>query len=931
MPPKAPPSPAPAPPSPSLQPMNKSSSYGESEETYHTFRRVSISVCIEGVAPGPDDWLFLTLFNGRIEIELKWRTGDEPQFLDSILPLDLKEQKDQLLITEKPLIFLLRAVVGKPSKEPDPLLHVDNRAGATVDMFPFLIGQEEIFLKVPLVFMDTGKPTECFVSIYAATSEPLEEPVNTIPLVITMVSAHCLPAAKDGTFYTGAICLDGTHNEGIVKFGLSLSSAKAQKSVWATASGAQQAGNTDLNVPNDDKFVPEDLSTSDTETCRSYYWNAVNRRRVDPDLLREWFSSPLVFELAGVPKAGKVDVRGRYMCFVDAGALLQPGIHGVTVCARALFYNEIKLPENVGGLLDLPPVSGRVTARETDLIFDEFQHSTYIVIRFDLWESLVPKVKMASLFETIALKPPDGPAVPIDQLEGQPPPEDLTIDVRKIRKEGGALTVHKELSGLACRGAVPMNQGIKRTAANRLLLRVRSMLKQFPPGNCSYVEWQDTVTGQHAASRRAVSSSFAPQPPPIRTPPRVAAARCRMAGDIRIANEHLKTASKNANSPRYLLCKAVRCLEDSHDMEANGYIEHALSEQPRNRFLLWIFGAQNFDKGDEAWEMAKAALRLSVKGDYSDGTANVIGWAALHTLFQWNEKPYAAFISATKMRKSFELRSEWSKFYDRWIEESGEEETFWTPTAVSSLNPLLIAAAFFLCLRCFKFCELILKCYERGCASTGSRLNIKSKICPDVYYLRAASLILRHRFDDALKVTADAFKRFGPSAILSQMRVTCLSCINGWDGECRIALECSERAGAAPCPSLLLKAALGGMNSNPEAALQRAARAHKVAPCGHSALVIARIYAKMNELGLAERWAAAAVKTEPLLADGWAVLALLAMYDKHLDRARSMLRTAKQTGPMSPDIEDEVNMTMEIVQLEALPEALVKDLCLCEQ
>lgn len=915
--------------------LEKSSTYGASDETYYSARQVSLSISLEGTTPSSGDWLLLTVFNGHIVMENKWSIVRDN--LHTELPIDLKDSNDQLMITEQPLIFLLRTTSEKikSKQDPDPLLHTENRAGASVDMFPLLIGEDEIFLQVPLLFKDSGLPTECVVNVRIVTTEPSEETITSVPFLITMVSAHCLPIARDGTVYVGAIALDNVLEKPQVKFGLSLSTSNAKKSVWATASAASQAANTAISAPNDDIFVPVELILRNTDDCRSFYWNAMNRRRVDPDLLRARLAAPLYFELAGVPKTGKIDVRGRYMAYVDAGALLQPGIHSVTVCSRILLYNEDKVSESVKGMLEIPPSSARQSARnspQTDLVIDEHQHSTYIVIRFDLWEALVPKVKMVNLFKTIGLQSPKGPSTPFDLLDPEPPREDPTIDVRKIRKEGGALAVHKELSGLACRGAVPMNQGIKRTAANRLLMRVRSMLKQFPPGDCSNVEWQDTVTKQHAASRRAVSSSFAPQSPLVRAPPRVAAARCRMAGDMKISDEHIEEAEKSSKTtnPRSIICKALRSLEERYDLEALDYVLEGLNACPRNRFLLWLFGGQQFDKGIEANEIAAAALRISVKGDYSDGTANVIGWAALHTLYHCNKEPYAAFVAARRMRKSYELPCEWSKFYQRWIEESGEEEVYWFPTVVSSRNPFLIAAAFFLCLRCFTFTEMILGCVERGCASIGSRLGLVTKISPDIDYIRAASLILRQRFDDALQVTTEAIGSFGPNAMMSQMRTVCMSCIRGWDGECKIALECAEKAGAVPSPALLLKAALGGINSNPEAALQRAARAHRAAPSGHSALVIARIYAKMNEIRLAERWAAASVKCEPLLADGWAMLALLAMYEKSLDKARTMLRTAKQVGNISPDINEEVKAVMDIVNLEGLPEALVTDLCFCE-
>lgn len=908
---------------------DKSSTYGESDETFSLPRYVSLSLTLNGIPPAPGDWLFLTVFNGQVVLDGKWLDGANLE--SEALPLNLKEPYFQALIADKPLILLLRMGGGKGAKDPDPLLNADNRAGATVDLFPLLMGEEQIFIDVPLLYITTGLNTGCSVQINALTSEPMEEDIGKTPLMITMISAHCLPFAKDGTVYLGAVGLDRVIEPISVNFGMSVSTPGAEKIVWATASNGGQAGNSSFNVHNEDVFIPEGLSPKGTDECRNFYWNAMKRVLVDADLLRTRLSSSFLFELAGVPRFGKIDVRGRYMGFIDAAVLLEPGQLGVTTSTKLLFYNESELPEYTGALLDLPPSSAKASARETDLIVDEFGHTAYVILRFDLVEPLIPKAKLAMLFETIGLVLPEGPAAPVDELEIEPTPEDPVIDVRRIRKEGGALAVHKELSGLACRGAVPMNQGIKRTAANRLLMRMRSMLKQFPPGECSYVEWQDTVTGQHAASRRAVTTSFAPQPPPLRQSARFAAARCRMAGDNRIADKHITSNLKYASGhPRSLLCKALRCLEDRNDLDAKNYILEGLCAQPRNRFLLWVFGGQEFDKGREASEMAAAAFRIAVKGDYSDGTANAIGWAALHTLHHYNGNTHAAFVAAKKMRKSYELPREWKKFLQRWIDTSGEEEVFWIPAVIASANPLVIAAAFFLCLRCYKFSERLLHCVEKGCATKGSRFSLKTKLSPDIYYLRAASLVLRRQLDKALEVTTQGIKKFGPCAIMSQMQATCLISIRGWDGECENALLEAEKAGAELCPSLLLRAALSSFTLNPSGALQRAARAHKIAPCAHSALMIGRIYSKMGEEALAERWVAAAVKTEPLLADGWAVLALLAMYERNLDKARTMLRTAKQVGPVSPDIDEEVNKVMEIVQIEVLPESLVKNLCLCD-
>ncbi|KAM3961830.1 uncharacterized protein ACR2FA_004152 [Aphomia sociella] len=908
---------------------NISSTYGESDETYVSPCSVSLTLLLEGDSPGPGDCTLLAIFGGHIVLDSKWQNGLILE-TDNML-VDLKDPYFQDMVSDKPLILLLRTASGKGIKDPDPFLNTDNRAGATVDLFPLILGEDEIFINIPLVYITTGQNTTCKVQVHAKARGTLEN-ITKVPLLLTMVSAHCLPFAKDGTVYITAISLDGVMEKPFaINFGMSLSTFAATKVIWTSASNGGQAANTAFSVPNEDNFIPLDFETSNNIRCNSVYWNAIKRVLVDPLLLRQRLSSPFLFELAGVPRFGKVDVRGRYMGFVDAGVLLEPGQYGVTICAKLIFYSEADLPENIGPLLELPPTSAKVSARDRDVVMDEFEHNSYIVIRFDLTEPLIPKSKMPWLFETIGFPSPEGPSGPINEMESKQVPADTTVDVRRIRKECGAIAVHNELSALACRGAVPMNQSIKRTAANRLLMRVRTMLKQFAPGDCSYIDWQDTVTGQHAASRRAVTSSFAPQPPPLRFPVRVAAARCRLAGDYRIADHHIKNHLKIAGChPRSLLSKALRCLEERNDTDARNYILEALSAQARNRFLLWIYGAQEFDKGPEAADAAAAAFRIAVKGDYSEGTTNAIGWAAVHALYHFNENHYAAFVAAKKMRKSYELPKEWKKFLQRWIENSGEEEIFWIPGVVTSHNPLLIASAFFLCLRCFNFSERLLLCVETGCASRGSRLGMTTKISPDVYYIRAASLILRREFDLALELTNEGIKKFGPSAIMSQIRLSCLSCLRSWDGICEGAFEEAEKAGAESCPAVLLKAAIGTFKLNPNASLQRAARAHRMAPCGHSALIISRIYMKLGKESLSERWASAAVKFEPLLADGWAVLALLSMYQRNLDKARSMLRTAKQVGPVSLDIQEEINKVSKTVKLDNLPDSLVKNLCFCE-
>ncbi|XP_050345758.1 uncharacterized protein LOC126770403 [Nymphalis io] len=899
--------------------------YGEFEDDFVYPCSINLSLILEGNSFGPGDWIFLIIFNGLILSEIKWKNKMELN-LES-LPLDLKLSFHQSLIAEQPLIFIVRVAGGKGAKDPDPLLNTDNKAGANVDLLPLLMGEEKVLLKIPLLIINTGFSSGCAVYVCAKLSGEVNN--TRIPLMITMLSAHCLPAAREGTVYLSAIGLNGLHDPTPVSFGMSLSSFNASKIVWASASNGGLAANTAFNIPCEDIYIPDNLKTADSDTCNSVYWNAMKRILIDPQRLRDRLNSEFLVEIAGVPRVGKIDIRGRYMAFINLGVLLEPGQFGVTACAKLMYYNEADLPNGVGGLLDLPPTSAKISARETDLIIDDYGHESYILLRFDLFEPLTAKAKIATLFENMGFPPPQGSAVPQSELGVEASREDPIIDARLIRNEGGALSVHKELNSLTCKGTVQMNQSIKRTAANRLLLRIRSMLKQFPPGECSKVELQDIITAQHAASRRAVTSSFAPQLPQPMPSSRIASARSRLAGDKRIADEHINKNLRAApRHPRSLLSKALRCLEEENEAAARDYLLEAISAQSRNRYLLWMFGGIGYN--DRQGEISAAAFHIAVKGDPSDGTTGAIGWAALHALYHYNKNFYAAFVAARKMRKSCELPREWKKFLQRWAETSGEEEVFWIPSLLNADNPMLIASAFFLCLRCYSFSERLLLCIEEGCVTRGSRLHLKTKISVDIFYLRAASLILRRKLDKALELTEWGIKSFGPSAIMSQMHATCITCLRGWDGECENAFIEADRTGVEPCPWLLLQAAMGGLKSDPLSALQRAARAHKVAPSAHSALVIGRVYAKIGEDSLAERWLSAAVKLEPLLADGWAYLALLAMYDRNIDKTRTLLRTAKQAGSVSNDIEQELKKVMKIVRANSLPDLLVKDLCFCE-
>ncbi|CAB3234653.1 unnamed protein product [Arctia plantaginis] len=888
-------------------------------------RFVNFTVRLEG-DPGAE-FIFLTILDGAIVFEGKW--ADDAEFEMETMPLNLNDPGIQALILSNPIIFLLRAIVAKSGKQdPDPLFHTDNRAGGTVDLLPLLIGEEEVFTTVHLVSINTGEFIGCQVTVHAVS--PGKMATKLIPLQLTMISANCMPLAKEGTDYISAIGLTDLVKPHGLQFYQTLSSPEAKKVVWATASRIGQSANTAFSIPEEDHFIPPDLEIKPNRHCRSLYWNALNRVLVEPDELLARLSSPFLIDVAGVPKVGKQETRGHFIGWVDAGVLLIPGTFSVTVCTKLFLYNEIQGEQGGGGILNLPPSSAKgVSARENEAVLDESGHNAYVVIRFDLIEPIVPKTTLDYLYDSIGFSPPVGPGWAIETLDIEEKPYDPFVDVGVMRRESGALKVHRELSKLTCIGGVhiPM-QSIKRTAAHRLLTRIRTMIKNFPPGDCSYIDWQDTVTGQHAASRRAVTASFAPQPPRPRLPERVAPARARIAGDDRLAEKYVQMNLKVAGShPRSLICKILRCLEDRNDLDAKNYLLEALNSSTRNRFLLWILGAQEFDKGEEEAIIARNAFQIAVKGDNSDGTINAIAYAGLHAIYHAIGNMYGAHISARKMRKCYKLPNEWAKVLNRWSETSGEEEVFWTPTVISTENPMLIAAAMFLCLRCYKLCERILECVERNCATRGSNISHHPQ-CADVYYLKSALFILRRQLDRAMDVTQQGIKKFGPSPLMSQMRLTCLSCLNKWDSECEKAFKEAEKAGSTPCPSVLYKAAFNRFKIDPKESLQRAALVHKLAPSGHTALLLGRIYAKLGEDDLAERWCAVAVKLEPLLADAWAMLALLAMYQMEFDKARTMLRTAKQAGPISSDIDKNLKKVTAMVQLDLLPDSLVKNLCM---
>ncbi|XP_035436692.2 uncharacterized protein LOC118267052 [Spodoptera frugiperda] len=898
----------------------------ESNDSLNAPRCISLSMVLQGASPVPGEYHFLAMFNGSTLVETKWLDEEVIMF---IMPININDPHGINILANSPLILLMRLTGGKASKEPDPLIHPDNRYGASADLFPLLLGEQTVFLTSNLVSISTGEKTPYSVVVRAISPGTVDETV--VPLTMTMISAHCLPPTRDGTAYISAIGLNGIHKPKAKPFNMSLSSDNAQRILFANASTGGYIAETAMNVHTDDKFMPSDLKSRDQKHCRHAYWNAMKRVLVEPGLLHARLSSPFTVEVAAVPRLGKVEVRGRYLALVDAKVLLEPGQIGVTVCSKLTLFSEANKFESTCNLLDLPATSAKASVRDGDQqVLDEYGHNSYIVIRFDLMEPLVPKTKLENLYDIMGFPLPKDADIPKDHSDSDIVHVDTVVDARTISKEAGALAVHKELSALACKGVIQMNQGIKRTAANRLLMRVRAVLKSFPPGDCSYLDWQDTVTAQHAACRRAVTASFAPQPPPLRPPSNVAAARCRIAGDNRIAAIHNETNYKIVGRhPRTLLTKSLRCLEEGKEEDAKNYLLDALSIQTRNRYLLWMYGGLEFDREDEGSVIAGAALRIAVKGDYSDGTANSIGWAALHAFHHVNGNPYAAFVSAKKMRKAFSLPLEWDKILARWTDTSGEEEIFWMPTVIATDNPLLIAAAFFLCLRCYRFSEALLECVDSECASSGS-YSLKCETTPDVYYLRAAIMVLQRKLEAAINITTEGINKFGPTPVMSQMRATCMTRIRNWDRDCETAFRQAENAGSELCSSILYVASLKNFKQNPMEALQRVARAHRASPSGHTALLIGRIYAVMDKFWLAERWLAAAVDTEPLLADGWAMLAILAMYDKNLDKARVMLRTAKQVGPISPDIDAEVTKAMELVGLEKMSDFLVKNLCFCD-
>lgn len=905
---------------------------------------------------------FVVMFKGQIYVEGPIQHGAVHV---ARLSLNLKQPQPRSEVADNPLVFLIKDKTTKPLKAhdtavKDPFLNSEFRAGATLDLFPLALGEEEVFVHVPLVQIPTGDHFGVAVDVFAKMPAPNEKPKSEkredrTLLTITMLEAHFLPHIKESKeilVYICAMGLDKLSEPSTLHFGSALSHKDAKRSVWSSVSAIGNAGSTLMSLPDEDVYLPEDvvmesMAISEDSEVKSAYWHAMKRILVDRTELTKRLRIPLFLEIALVPKTGKLEAKARYMAFVDASVLLEPGTYGATVCAKLKYFNEFELSESFSPVLEFPPQSAKTSAKSARenktgrivlepgiiQVTDEQDRDAIVTLRFDLTEPLVPRLKTALLFEIIGY--PDASAdksVPFDELYLEPPPDDPTIDVHKIRKECGALAVHKELGALACRGSVPMNQSIKRTAANRLLMRVRSMVKQFMPAPYPMLEWMDTVTSQHAASRRAVTASFMPPPATLRLLPRFAASRSLVGGQEIIANSIIETNLKVLpNHPRSLLLKALTLLEEGENTQALTFILKALDSQPRNRFLLWTYGAQEFFKDYNAYERAIAAFRIGVRGDPSDGIANAIGWAVLHAAHHYNRDRNAAFVATKRMKKYFSLPRKWEEFLNRWGDTSGREELYWNPNYISKANPFLLGAAFFLCLRCYMMTNVLLCCFESGCYFRGSGRRAKTNAAvPDLAYLRAASLLLRRQYSRALKVTDDAISTLGPYPILSQMRNSCLTCERGWDEDCQRALEESERFGIKNSPAVLYQAALHDYKTNPEQALQRASRAHKTYPGPFSALMIGRIYLELGREDLAERWAAMSVKMEPSLTDGWAFLGMLALLSRNIDKAHVLLHTSRQTGIVSADIADEIHRLVMVLHAERLPDSLMKKLCVCK-
>ncbi|XP_041977723.1 uncharacterized protein LOC121732036 [Aricia agestis] len=887
---------------------------------------LDVSLILEG-SPGQGDWILLVIFNGITLSQTNWE--DKVDLPEIQILLNLEEANDQTLLADQPLLFLLRTTSSKAAKSSDPLLNHENKAGCSADLLPILLGERKIKVMLPLISLATGKHFNCSLDVCVTYSEENIPNIEKIPLLITLLSAHCLPSTKDAPLYAGAMELANVHSP--IHFGISNSDSTTENILWASAAAGGRAAYTNFRIPAEDVFIPWEFDPLNTKRCFSIYWNAMRRILVDPESLRDRLKSQFFVEIAAAQKSGKIDSKYRYMASIDAGVLLEANQYGVTTCAKLVHFDNANFPENVKTILEVPPSSAKARSEHNDTVADEFGHYPYIVVRFDLYESLTSKTKTLTYYENLGILPPDGLLSSVFELDHPlPQPDDKGIDVSCIRKEAGALAVHEELSKLVSDSVHKKDTCNKKSACNNLSTRVKTMLRNFQVQKTDH--WQNVLASQYRACQRSVQASFAPNldaKPPIfsRT---FAAARARIAGDTRISMQRIKIDLKRfPEHPKPLLALALRCLEESNGKDALTYLYRSLKSQPRNKYVLWTLGAVEFS-GSDPREVSKAAFNIAVMGDVCDGITGVIGWAALHTRYHFKRDSYGAFLAAKKMRKWFELEQPWRQFLDRWMSISGEKEIYWDPKAIKYYDPLLFASAFFLCLRCYEFSEQLLFCFKNGCTTRGSRFNVAHTVTNDVYYIRVASLILRKQVTDALVLIDKNVRKFCPSTVMSQMRAVATILLGEWNKDCENAIDEAERMGSKLCPFILYNAGLAKIYTDIDGALQYAARAYKLDSSAFTALLIARIYGKMGNEDLAQRWAAVAVNDEPLLSDGWAFLATLALREQNVTKAISMLRTSEQAGPLSPEIEKDLKKVMKTVGMDSLPMLTSKDICLCE-
>ncbi|GBP26196.1 hypothetical protein EVAR_74958_1 [Eumeta japonica] len=902
----------------------QANSHSSSTDEVHSYRLIEMSLILDGILP--TEHKFLMIMNREVLLDIIWE--DQSNLMLQKLPINLNNPNIASSLIDTPIVLLLRTI-SKSTKEYDPLLHPDNRAGANIDLLPVVLGEETYSIRVNLISLDTGLRTGCSVEIFFETSNSME---NRIPLLVTMINASCLPPPpKDDTCYIAAMDFEGLCEPSTVSFGLAASTYDAERIKWTSIDMLGNICNSDYFCTREDFYTPPNIDVNtEKDKCKCEYWNNCRRLLIDSSKLLDRLKSPFFVEIAGIPKKGKIEAREHYMGYADMEVLQQPGEYSVTVCAKLSFFDESELPEHITTLLNLPSVKSKgIPIRESNSVFDLFGHTSYVTIRFDLFEPLVPKLRNSKLYEILGLISCTDEWELIDDFEEVPVEKDRTIDTKRIRTGCDALAVHSELCGITALNST-LNQTTKGTAANRLQTRIKTMLKEFYPGDCNYLDWQDIIRSQHSASRRAVTASFAPQPPQQQLPSLFAAARARLMCDHRIVNIHTKTMLDAApNHPRSLLINVLRNLE-LFEIQTPLKIINSFLQIQKNRYLLWILGALEFDQRSEENDRSFAAFQISVEKQVnSEALCNVLGWAALHVLHHFNGNHQAAFVAAKKMRKFFELPCDWNGFIRRWYIKSGEEECLWNPNLIATKSPFLIASAFFLCLRTYTFSAQLLECYEMGCDKKGSRLEWTLPDQIDKCYLQAASLLLRNHAQDALLHVEECIMNNGPVAKLCQMRAMCLVQMRGWDEECRIAFDTAVKEEAEPSSALLLRAASELLNINFHIALQYAAAAHKMTPCGHSAFIIARIYNKFGEDKLAKRWASAAVRLEMLLSDAWALLAIIAIRENQHDQALALLRTARQAGPINFEIAQEIKNLIALIPSKSTSELLFKNVCLC--